>query len=210
MRASRDRRDLPCAAPARRGGLPRNDGGSCGNRPHLRRAWRAHDSLWCGHLGRGQCLRTGGRCHPRHGADEPGPPGESGGSRRHRPGRSHAQAAQHPSARYRAVLPHRSGGGRDARRHDRDAGVRHQRGALRHAQGECAGAHGGAARWADHQDRWARAQVGGGLRPDPALCRLRGNARCDDRDYAQALRYPRGDLGGGMLLPPRSRPRSTR
>ena len=53
----------------------------------------------------------------------------------------------------------------------------------------------------DHQDGRTRAEVGGGLRPDPALRRLGGDARRDDRDHAQALRHPRGDFGGGVLLP---------
>ena len=40
-----------------------------------------------------------------------------------------------------------------------------------------------------------------GLRPDPALRRLGGNARRDDRDHAQALRHPRGGVRGGVHLP---------
>ena len=42
------------------------------------------------------------------------------------------------------------GSGRDARRHDRDARLRHQRRALRHAEGERARPHRGVARRASH------------------------------------------------------------
>ena len=49
-----------------------------------------------------------------------------------------------------------------------------------------------------HPHRRPGAQVGGGLRPDPALRRLRGHARHHHRGAAPALRHPGGDLGRGL------------
>ena len=60
-------------------------------------------------------------------------------------------------------FPHRPGGGSLHRRHDRDPGLGHQRGALRHHARECAGAHRGARRRARHPHQPPGPQVLGGL-----------------------------------------------
>ena len=81
---------------------------------------------------------------------------------------------------------HRSGRGRDARRHGLDARLRHHGRALWHDARERPGAQGRARRWACDQDRLARAQVRSRLRSHAALRRRRGHARRDDRSHTAA------------------------
>ena len=109
------------------------------------------------------------------------------------------QLARGP-AQHRAHVPHRSRRGRDARRDGRDAGLRHDRGSLRHDARERARPHRGPRRRQGHQDRNARAKVGGGLRPDAPVRRLRGHARHHHRGDAPAASGARSGVRGGLLV----------
>jgi len=57
--------------------------------------------------------------------------------------------------------------------------------------------------WARNPDGAPSAEILGRLRPDPALCRLRGYARGDHRGDGPALRRSVRDFGGDVLFPQR-------
>ena len=110
-------------------------------------------------------------------------------------GLTHRQAERSPQE-HRPDVPGRSRRRRDARRHDGDARVGHDRRALRHDARERARADGGPGRWARHPHRRPRAQVVVRLRPDAAVRRLRRHARRHHRGHAAAVRPARsGDVG---------------
>ena len=141
--------------------------------------------------------RRRGRRPDAHGQ---GPEGQRRGPRRDRAGARHPQAAERLHPRPGPVLPDRSGRRRIAGRHGRHARLGHQRRALRHDARERARPHGGARRRAHHPHVAARAQVRRRLRPHPPVRRQRGHARHHHRSDAAAVRHPRGDGCGSVLL----------
>ena len=86
------------------------------------------------------------------------------------------------------------------RRHGGDARIGHDRRPLRHHARERAGADRRARRRPRHQDRHARAQVGGRLRPDAALRRIGGHARRHHRGDGPAASAARSGVGGGLRV----------
>ena len=136
----------------------------------------------------------------RRDPDGPDPRGQRGGPRLPDSAGGAAQAAQRVPARHRAVLSHRSGRGRIARRHDRDARVGHERRAVRDHAGERPRTDGGARRRTHREDGWARPQVRGRIRPDEAVRGLGRDARRHHRNPASPVRHSRGHVRGGLLL----------
>ena len=162
-RAARQGPDLPPRSAARRGRLPALDRRSECHRQGLRRPSPAGDRLRYRHLARGPHRGALRRGHARSVADEPGDRGQRRGPGLPGPGGRHPQPAEYAFARYRAVLPDRSRGGRQHRRHGRDPRLGHQRGPLRHHARQRARPHGGARGRRRDPDRRPRQEVRRGL-----------------------------------------------
>ena len=105
----------------------------------------------------------------------------------------------HP--RPRAVLSRRSRRQCLPGRHGGHPRLGHQCGPLRHHARERAGPDRRAGRRLGHPDRRPGAQIRGGLRPHPALRRIRRDAGRHHRDQSAPLWDSRGDVGGGLRLP---------
>ena len=159
----------------------------------------AGDSLRHRHLARRARQRDPRRHHDRPARDERGAPRRRRGHGRDRRGRRDADAVEQGAAQHRPHLHRRSRRRRQHRRHGGDAGIRHDRRPLRHDARERAGVDGRAARWPRHQDRHAGAKVGGRLRPDAALRRIRGHARRHHGSHGSPASGARSGVGGGLL-----------
>ena len=144
LRAARPRRILPSDPSARRGRLRALDGGGGRDRHNLRPVQAPGDCLRHRHLARRPRGGAARRHLHRPLADERGHRSQLRRHRLPRAGRRHAQAAQRISARYRTVLPDRSGCGRLIGRHGGDARLGHQCGALWHHARQRAGPDRGA------------------------------------------------------------------
>ena len=135
-RAALQHDHLGCRRAARCRGLSALDRGGAGDRTRLRGPRPAGHSVRRRHLARGpgqRALWRGLDRFPRH---EPGARGPSGGPRLRGRAGGDPKAAQRIPARPGRVLPDRSRRRRDARRHDGDPRLGHQRGALRHHEGQ--------------------------------------------------------------------------
>ena len=202
-RAARHRRERPRAALARRG-RPTAGAARCGRvRGHdrrnfpiagaLLRAFGAGGAVRHRHLAGGARHAGARRRFRRPDADEGGAGGQCRGHGLPGAGGRHASRAEPASARPGPVLPGRSRRRRLARRHVRDAGQRHQRGALRHHARKRAGPDRGAGRRACDPHWRAGAQIRDRLRPDAAVHRLGRHAGGGDRNPAPPARHPGGD-----------------